>query len=261
MKKFGVLGYPVKHSKSPVIFTFLKNKFDLDFSYHALEIQPEEFSQSLDMLLSFDGLNITSPYKNKILEYCKGASPEVQTLRAANVVVKSQTDFYAHNTDIYGFMESLRDFDLRGKSALVFGSSGGARAVLMGLSQLGVDNISVKARRYDDLADLSFKEFDVAECTPNIVINATTIGLGKESLATEHKEFFTADYTKTQIAYDLIYHPAETPFLKFTKENQIPHAVNGLNMLVFQAVKAFEIWFDIKVENMRPLVAELKEIL
>src|SRR5690606_20628134 len=218
MKKFGVLGYPAKHSKSPVIFTYLKNKFGLDFNYHPLEISPDEFSQSLDMLMSFDGLNVTSPYKKMILEYCEAHSPEVQQLRAANVLVKSKMEFYAHNTDTYGFVESLNEFNLKGSSALVFGSSGGARATVLGLSQMGIEDITIKARRYDDLADLSFKEFDINECRPNIVVNATTIGLQQDALNSDHLEFFNVDYSNTELAYDLIYSPKETPFMKFAKE-------------------------------------------
>ncbi len=261
MKKFGVLGYPVKHSKSPIIFTYLKNKFDLNFNYYSLEISPDEFNQSLDMLMSFDGLNVTSPYKKSVLDYCEAQSPEVQSLQAANVLVKSQTDFYAHNTDVYGFIESLNEFHLKGRSALVFGSSGGARAVALALSQMGVEDISIKARRYDELADLSFKEFNINECEPDIVINATTIGFGQENLAQDHHQFFDANYSKTQLAYDLIYNPLETPFCRFAKEKEIPHTKNGLDMLIYQALKTFEIWFDIKVDKTRLLVPEIKEIL
>jgi shikimate dehydrogenase len=257
-KKFAVLGYPVKHSLSPKIFNILKEHFALDFSYELLEIKPENFLSSLETLKGFDGLNVTSPYKEKILEFCKSKSIEVETLRAANVLRKTPTDkFEAFNTDVYGFKESLKLCDVKNMKALVLGSSGAAKAAILGLNQLGVTDISVKARNYSSLKDLHIPFQEYVDQKPELVIQATTLGMG--SVSDEDLNFFKIDYSKTQIAYDLIYSPKETSFMQVSKTAGVPFVMNGESMLIHQALKTFDLWFDLKVE--KNVSAKIKEIL
>jgi shikimate dehydrogenase len=246
-KKFAVLGYPVKHSLSPKIFNFLGEFYNLDFSYEILEIEPKLLSDSFDTLKEFDGLNITSPYKEKILEFCKYKSSDVEALRAANVLKKKNADqFEAYNTDVYGFKESLSSWDLTGMKALVFGSSGAARAAILGLKQLGVTDITMKARNVNQYTDQK----------PNIVVQATTIGMTDTPV---DMNFFNVDYSDTEICCDLIYYPKITPFMDLSKKNNVEHVINGESMLIHQALKTFELWFDIKPD--KNAFSKLKEIL
>lgn len=258
MKKFAVLGYPAKQSKSPKIFSFLKEKFDLNFDYETLEIKPDDFKSSLSALQSYDGLNITSPYKNKILEITHKESPEVELLKAANVIKKVDGRFEAFNTDVYGFKESLKPFDLMEESVLVMGSSGAARAAILGLYQMGLKDIYVKARNYKDL-----KTFDVpfqiyTNQKPQVVIQATTIGLNGNP---DGEEFFNIDYSNVKLAYDLIYSPKETVFMKYAQKNNVEHILNGEDMLVLQALNTFDIWFGLTGEKRSNILESLKEIL
>lgn len=265
MRKFAVVGYPVSHSKSPDIFNFLKDHFHFegtenDFTYEKLEISPENFEKSKDLLLKYDGLNVTSPLKEEVLELSLKKSPEVELLKAGNVVKKYKNKFEAHNTDVYGFKESLEGHNVGDMSALVLGSSGGARAAILGLHQMGVKDIFVKARDYS-----GYKNFDIAVQKYNgqkaqIVVQATTIGMnGLKS--PKDLEFFNIDFSHTKIAYDLIYSPKQTEFMKIAEKNNVPVVMNGESMLVLQAFKTFEIWFGHQGEKSSVILEKLKEIL
>lgn len=259
-KKFAVVGCPVKHSKSPKIFNFLKDYFELDFTYDAIEIAPEDFKKHINELKEYDGLNITSPLKEKALEVSLKKSPEVEILKAANVLKKTKDIFEAHNTDVYGFKESLEEHHVTDMSALVLGSSGGARAAVLGLHQMGVKDIFVKARDYS-----GFKKFDIpvqayVDQKPEIVVQATTIGLNDVSTKKD-LDFFNIDYSKTKISYDLIYSPKKTQFMKISENNKIPYIMNGESMLALQALKTFEIWFGHQGEKTAGVFEQLKEIL
>ncbi len=276
--KFAVLGYPIKHSKSPKIFNFLKDYFEFtnsssDFSYDFLEIAPEDFLKSTEILKQYDGLNVTSPYKEKVLELSmlkfSKVSPEVEILKAANVLKKSKDKFEAHNTDVYAFKESLENHHVTEMSALVLGSSGGAKAAILGLYQMGIKDIFVKARDYS-----GFKKFDIPiqayrDQKPNIVVQATTLGLANTSSNTSSNtsqgekdlDFFNIDYSNTKISYDLIYSPKKTPFMEISLKNKVPHVMNGESMLALQALKTFEIWFGHQGSKTSNVLEKLKEIL
>lgn len=265
MKKFAVVGYPVSHSKSPAIFGFLKDHFEFtgtenDFIYERLEISPEKFESSSELLLKYDGLNVTSPLKEEVLKLSIKKSPEVELLKASNVLKKYKNKFEAHNTDVCGFKESLEGHNVGEMSALVLGSSGGARAAILGLHQMGVKDIFVKARDYT-----GYKNFDISvqpykNQKAQIVVQATTIGMNGLKNPND-KEFFDIDFSNTMIAYDLIYSPRETVFMKIAQENKVPVVMNGESMLALQALKSFEIWFGHQGEKNSLVLEKLKEIL
>lgn len=265
MKKFAVVGYPVSHSKSPDIFNFLKEHFEFsgtenDFTYDRVELSPQDFVKSKELLMQYDGFNVTSPLKEEVLELALKKSPEVELLRAGNVLKKYKNKFEAHNTDVYGFKESLEGHKVEEMSALVLGSSGGARAAILGLHQMGVKDIFVKARDYS-----GYKSFDIpiqeyAGQKIEIVVQATTIGMNGLKNAKD-LDFFNIDFANTKIAYDLIYSPKHTEFMKIAEKNNVPTVMNGEAMLALQALKSFEIWFGHQVAKSSNVLEKLKEIL
>jgi shikimate dehydrogenase len=253
--KFAVLGFPIKHSLSPKIFEVLREHYNLNFTYEILEIKPENFLKSIDTLESFDGFNVTSPYKEKILEFCQNKSSDVEVLRAANAI-KTGSKFDAFNTDLFGFKESLKTFDLKNTKALVLGSSGAAKASILGLSQLGVTEIFVKARNYSSLKTFKIPTQEYKNETPDLVVQATTIGL---NALNQNLEFFNVDYSKAKICYDLNYSPKITAFMQLSRKKGIPNILNGEDMLVYQALKTFELWFGIKPDD--TVKNKIKEVL
>ncbi len=245
-KKFAVLGHPIKHSLSPKIFECFKSATSVEaFTYEILDISQEEFNFS--QFENYDGLNVTSPYKAQVLEYVDKISYEAQVLGAANVLKKnSENKFDAYNTDVYGFKNSFaRSFNFgasRNQKILVLGSGGAAKSVFMALTQLGFENLCFKARSPTAFANFKIPvmEFDSSQIKPDIVINATTIGMGA---APAYKDFFKIDYSNVSLAYDLIYSPKETPFMKFAQDQGVSNTKNGEEMLILQAYETFRIWF------------------
>ena len=265
MKKFAVVGYPVSHSKSPDIFNFFKEHFEFagtenDFTYDRLEISPQGFAKSKDLLLQYDGLNVTSPLKEEVLELSLKKSPEVELLKAGNVLKKYKNKFEAHNTDVYGFKESLEGHKVEEMSALVLGSSGGARAAILGLHQMGVKDIFVKARDYSGYKNFDISVQEYSGQKTQIVVQATTIGMNGLKNPKD-LDFFNIDFSDTQIAYDLIYSPKQTEFMKIAEKHNVPLVMNGESMLALQAMKSFEIWFGHQVVKSSAVLEKLKEIL
>lgn len=268
MKKFAVLGHPVKHSKSPKIFGLLADRFQIPMSYDLVDISPEELLDSKEKLKSYDGFNITTPHKNNILELASQKVQEVQVLRAANVFKQSSSgEFVAYNTDVEGFVGSLRNYSLKGKTALVLGSSGAAKAAILGLYMLGVKDIFVKARNLDSLQGFEIPiQVYRSDLKPNVIVQATTIGLNKtfdEMSESKDLDFFNIDFSDADIAYDLNYAPKLTAFMEVAKKNNVPYVLNGEDMLMLQALKTFEIWFEksLTVVEKTKLMKDLKEIL
>ncbi len=195
-----------------------------------------------------------------MLKFSK-VSPEVEILKAANVLKKSKDKFEAHNTDVYAFKESLENHHVTEMSALVLGSSGGAKAAILGLYQMGVKDIFVKARDYSGFKKFDIPVQDYRDQKPNIVVQATTLGLVNTSQGEKDLDFFNIDYSNTKISYDLIYSPKKTPFMEISLKNKVPHVMNGESMLALQALKTFEIWFGHQGSKTSNVLEKLKEIL
>lgn len=243
--KFAVLGHPIRHSLSPTLFSKFKSIFSLkEFSYEILNVEPQNLN--FDLLSEYDGLNVTSPYKSQVLEFAKVKSQEVEILSAANVLKKTRDEkFEAFNTDVYGFQESLKallPFDPQDK-VLILGAGGAARAVCLALHQLGYKNLFFKARNQKafDGFTISIQNDEQTQVTPDIVVNATTIGMNGEN--TGYQDFFNIDFSKAKLAYDLIYSPKETVFMKLSQEKGVSKVVTGEDMLILQAYKTLNIWF------------------
>jgi shikimate dehydrogenase len=240
--KFAVLGHPVKHSLSPKIFSILKKEFSLNFDYQILDILPEQLAQQKDLLLQYDGFNITAPYKEKILEFANELSGDAEQLKACNVFHRQGNGFKAFNTDVFGFQKSFEDFQLSlNSNILVLGNGGAARAVGLGLAQMGFQNVKFRTR----------SSWEPINFLPQAVIQASSLGMNG-NWSEKDLTFFNfsdAALQRLEIAYDLIYHPKETIFLEKIKNRvDAVKTKNGLDMLIYQALKTFEIWFDEKLD-------------
>ncbi len=261
--RYGVLGYPILHSRSPEIFKILHNIFSVDLNYEILEIKPEEFIQKQKEILNqYDGLNITAPYKEKILEIADKKTSDVEFLRAANVIAKTQEGLLAANTDVFGFEQTIIEKAIPASwSVMILGSGGAARAVLLALVRQGFQKIGIVSRNHEKFLEIkkSFKEEfgfqhiqhlssqeDQTNFSAQIVINCTSVGMGN-FFSREDLRIFDLHFVP-QIAYDLIYFPPDTIFMEMMRE-QGSQAINGLEMLIYQAIQTFEIWFPEKFQK------------
>ncbi|WP_395060188.1 shikimate dehydrogenase family protein [Flavobacterium sp.] len=243
MKKLGLLGRNISYSFSQNYFTtkFKQEKIFDKFSYENFDIQNiDNFSTILKNNPELIGLNITIPYKEVIIPFLDELSENAQEIGAVNTIrISPNGKLFGDNTDFFGFNKSLEPLlKSRHKKALILGTGGAAKAVAFGLKKLNIESVFVSRQEKEDT--ITYNQIDANTFDDfQIIINCTPLGtFPKTELFPEIPyQYFTSKH----IAFDLIYNPEKTEFLK-KAENNGAMIKNGYDMLVFQAEKAWEIW-------------------
>ncbi|UFH34170.1 shikimate dehydrogenase family protein [Flavobacterium acetivorans] len=241
-KRFGLLGRNISYSFSKGYFTekFKKENAE-DCSYENFDI-PEinAFTELIKSNPNLKGMNVTIPYKESVLPFLDKLSKKAAQIGAVNTIkITKKGKLKGYNTDYYGFQKSLEPLlQAHHKKALILGTGGASKGVAFALEELGISYVFVSrapsenAIDYSQINDETFNEYQ-------IIINSTPVGTSPniDAFPLIPYEFFTQKH----IAYDLIYNPEETQFLKKAKEKGAK-IKNGLDMLIFQAEKAWSIW-------------------
>ncbi|GEC72673.1 shikimate dehydrogenase [Flavobacterium flevense] len=241
-KRFGLLGRNISYSFSKGHFTtkFEKEKYQ-GYTYENFDIQEiSAFPEIIKNTEHLKGLNVTIPYKEEVIPFLDKLSKKATKIGAVNTIkITKKGKLKGYNTDYFGFLKSLKPLlQPHHKKALILGTGGASKGVAFALEELGIGytfvsrNASEKAIDYSQLNADTFQEYQ-------IIINSTPIGTSPNIEACPDIPY--AFFTEKHIAYDLIYNPAETQFLKNAKEKGA-QIKNGLDMLIFQAEKAWEIW-------------------
>ncbi|GAA4070118.1 shikimate dehydrogenase [Flavobacterium cheonanense] len=241
-KKFGLVGKNITYSFSKKYFTekFSKELFD-DCTYENFDIPTiEEFPNVLKENPDLKGLNVTIPYKEAIIPFLDTMSDKAFRIGAVNVIrFTKKGNLKGYNSDWYGFKKSLEPLlQPHHKKALILGTGGASKAVAFALDKLGIFYTFVSREATENAIDynrVNVTTFDNFQ----IIINCTPLGTSPNT-----KEFPPIPYeffTEKHIAFDLIYNPEETQFLKKAKKKGAV-TKNGYEMLVFQAEKAWTIW-------------------
>jgi shikimate dehydrogenase len=257
----GVMGWPVAHSLSPRLHGYWLREHGIDGAYVPLAVRPERLASALRALpdLGFAGCNLTVPHKEASLNVLDEVTPEARRIGAVNTVrVRADGSLYGWNTDIEGFSQSLAaalpGWSLAGKPAAVIGAGGAARAVVAALTGLGATEIRLVNRttaRAEELARalggpiraLPWEHRSRALEGAGLLVNATTLGMaGQPPLEIE-----LAALPRTAPVSDIVYVPLETPLLAAARARGHP-VVDGLGMLLHQAVPGFEAWFGHRPE-------------
>lgn len=249
----GVIGWPITHSKSPLIHNFWLSKLGLDGHYSRFPVAPEGLHTAIRALpaLGIRGVNVTIPHKQAVMEALDEIAPAAKAIGAVNtVVVTAEGRLVGHNTDAAGFAEPLRDCALNGRPACVVGAGGAARAVLAALKDLGVSDVRVINRSVDKAESL-LAEFGVAGQVYGFDQSATALegaALVANTSSLGMKGYPPLDIDLTPVAgdavaYDIVYAPLETELLRQAKARGLK-TVDGLSMLVGQAADAFRLFYD-----------------
>lgn len=242
MSLYGLIGYPLEHSFSQQYFTEKFRREGITAAYSNFELA--DLSQLGELMSSnpaLKGFNVTIPYKSAIIPLLEDVDETAAAIGAVNVVkILPDGTTVGHNTDVDGFVSSLRPF-LRDKDisqALVLGTGGAAKAVTYGLRKLSIRPLSVS--RTPQKGDLTY-----ADLTPQLVseyrLIVNTTPLGMYPSVDEAPDIPYSAVSSGHICYDLIYNPAETLFLKKCAEHGAT-TINGLDMLHRQAEAAWDIW-------------------
>lgn len=255
----GVMGWPVAHSLSPRLHGFWLQEHGIDGAYLPLPVRPERLESALRALpdLGFCGCNLTLPHKEAALAVVDEVHAEARRVGAVNTVkVRTDGSLYGWNTDIEGYAESLvaglPGWSLAGEPAAVIGAGGAARAVVAALFGLGASEIRLVNRSPGRAAELARALGGPIRTLPwqqaaralegaGLLVNATTLGMtGQPPL-----EIDLGPLPRSAPVSDIVYAPLETPLLAAARARG-HKVVDGLGMLLHQAVPGFEAWFGLR---------------
>ena len=249
-----MLGHPISHSLSPTLHNAAFAASGVDWVFVALDVDAPQADTAIAGVraLGIDGLSITMPLKEVAAHAVDRLSPAAATLGAVNTVVREGDELVGYNTDGDGFLDALRvdhGWDPTGRSCLVFGAGGAARAVVLALAEAGAADVAVvnrtaaRAERAVALAGACGRIGSVADVAgADLVVNATPIGMaGAGADGATWDAAVDALRGPGQVVVDLVYYPALTPLLAAAQDRGA-RPVGGLGMLVHQAAHAFTLW-------------------
>ncbi|MEX2129358.1 MAG: shikimate dehydrogenase [Xanthobacteraceae bacterium] len=257
-RRAGVIGHPVAHSRSPVIHRYWLNEHNIDGDYTREDVPPEKIRTFLRNFATSGlvGANVTVPYKEAAFRALARAEPVAAALKVANTLWLEDGRLAGTNTDVYGFLANLDerspDWDVAAEQTVVLGAGGGARAVVFGLLQRGLGRVvvinrtraraeAIAAELGDRVTPASLNELPEWLEDADLLVNATTLGMtGQPPL-----EIDLAPMQDGAVVYDIVYVPLETPLLAAARARGL-RTVDGLGMLLHQAVPAFERWFGVR---------------
>lgn len=262
MKKFGLIGYPLGHSLSAVIHKAGFKSLGIEASYEILETPPDELVDRVKYFKrnDYDGFNVTIPLKLPISLFVQEVDKYADIAGAVNTVkINSDKTFKGYNTDAMGFKKAIpQNLDFSGANVALLGTGGASRAAVLALSELGVKYIGVYTRNIPNAMDYmaymrrKFPQIEFESHQIDLVrdlskyqllVNTTPIGmLGRSADMTPIEENVLRTMPANSTVYDVIYNPKKTILLKLAEKLGY-NTINGLDMLVYQAVAAQEIWF------------------
>ncbi len=259
MIQLGLIGYPLGHSLSPKIHTAALKASGLQGDYSLFPIHPDD-KQGLKDLFSrvrtgeIQGLNVTIPHKQNVIEFMDELTPTAKAIGAVNTICMRENKLIGDNTDAPGFLSDLKrvsnsSFSIP-HSALVLGAGGSARAVVYALLNDGW-NVTIAARRIEQAQQLAgsftnyqlkvadFSSFTRSVQNSSLLVNTTPLGMTPNIDASPLPE--NTVLSKNTFVYDLVYNPRETKLVRDAHAQGL-NASTGLGMLIEQAALAFEIW-------------------
>lgn len=275
-KNLGVIGYPIKHSLSPVIQNAAIAAAGLDYAYIAMPIAPEDLKTAVSGLkvANFSGFNVTIPHKVTIMQYLDEIDPVAEFIGAVNTVKIENGRLYGYNTDVIGFINPLlkEGFELKGKTVVIFGAGGASRAIICGLIQqkvahiiLGVRN-KVKGEKlaasFKDLISIEAydwrdEEFTAWLAKADLLVNTTPLGMFPNIDGVVPLEW--EKVKNDAFVYDIVYTPAKTRFLREAEEHG--HKIlNGEKMLAEQGGASLQYWTG-KEADVKVMVKALRKYL
>lgn len=275
-KVIGLLGWPVSHSLSPAMHNAAFEKAGLDYVYVCLPVKPENVREAVQGMrtLGIAGCNVTIPHKEAVVPFLDEISLEAQKIGVVNTIVNREGRLTGYNTDVYGFLRSLEEKNLTVKKArtVIIGAGGVACAITIGCSLNEADSITImdiipeKAAALSQRAQEAASQVSVNHVPPgsdalvqalehaDIIANATPLGMkeGDSLPLTPHQMGLIP---ATAVIFDAVYSVKGTRLAQAAKERGIAY-IGGMDMLLYQGVRAFEIWTGVS-----PDISVMKKVL
>ncbi len=251
MLHYGILAHPVSHSQSPQMHTAAFKHRGVDAVFKRYDISPESlntfFDQNFKKARNIEGLAVSIPYKETVIEFLDKTDESAQKIGAVNTVYWKEKRLCGTNTDWIGFSQSLAEqYDVEAKKVLILGAGGVARSIIFALREQRADQIIIVSKTENSAAGLAH-EFGVQWKKPEalqpeeyqLVINTTPLGMmGKyEKISPLPQDFWRSHLT----AFDAVYTPEKTRFLR-DAELAGSRIISGKNMFLYQGMEQFKIW-------------------
>lgn len=274
---FGIIGYPLSHTMSPYLHNFVAKRTALNFHYTTFEVKPGKLERAVEgaRALGIGGLNVTVPYKQKVIPLLDRISEEAKEIGAVNTIKNQGGELRGFNTDLLGFSRTLKEekVDLEGGKVVILGAGGAARAVLYSLIKKDIDQIVIYNRTLENARKLARElsekmgslEFSYHQLDENklrkdlenarLLVNTTPVGMYPK---TDKSPIEDVNLNKNLIVFDLIYNPPRTKLLA-RAETEGAKTINGLDMLIYQGIEALNIWMEREINT--GLVPDLRNYL
>lgn len=245
-KLAAVVANPIKHSLSPFIHNLAFDHVGENGVYLAFETSEIDLGSVIESIKILDmyGVNLSMPYKETAIQYMDELSEVAKLTGAINTIVNRDGKLFGTSTDGAGFFKSLKDYEVKDSDITIIGAGGAARSIIAEAAVQGARQITVYNRTYKPElfanypGNIVFKPLsDLTELTGDLLVNTTSLGMDGISLP------ITSDlkFPREMLVADVIYQPIETPLLTYAK-SQGNSTVNGLGMLLYQAVESFKLW-------------------
>ncbi len=264
-KVFGLLGNPIEHTSSPFIHQLFYDELGYNGIYNPFFVPEGELENAILGMkgLSIKGLNVTVPYKVEVMEFLDRVDAMAMHIGACNTIVREGEDFVGYNTDWIGLKMACdhESIPIEGKDVVIIGAGGSARAIAFMCQRESANSITILNRTVEKAEAIAAKvkavnqdveirtggldELDLV-LEGSVAIQTTSLGMHPkvDRCPIEDDEF----YSKVDFIVDIIYNPKETLFMKKGSRHGAK-TMNGLGMLYFQAVKAFELWTGLKLDK------------
>lgn len=289
---YGIIGYPLGHSLSPLLHNWGFQENKIEAAYTAWPMQEGDVKGFIDALkiLKIQGLSVTIPHKQSVMDYCDHLSKAAKDIGAVNTLYWKNGELWGTNTDIVGFLAPLKKMGIgeavKAQTALVLGAGGAARAVVAGLKDLGIPHIYIANRTFARAEALAQDFMDEDENSPNIIaipweeranymgeiiVNTTPCGMSSSnSDIADASPLSITDFEDARkilendaqenpclLAYDLVYSPLVTPFMQCAAKAGWK-TQDGLDMFVAQGCEQFRLWtgYSLAPDSARALLLE-----
>jgi len=250
MKKYLVIGNPIKHSLSPKLHNHWIEENNIDAMYDKKQLSENEIKGIINEVKNekINGINVTVPFKKSVIPFLDELTPLADEAQSVNTIFKKDNKVFGDNTDIGGFEKGLKhiNYSVKNKRVFILGAGGVVSSIIIALKRLRVAKIILSNRTKEKAENLKkrYSDLDIidwGETTDfNMIINATSLGLKND----DEIKLNYADIEPNKLFYDIIYNPNKTKFLSKAKQfgNQIE---NGKLMFIYQAQLAFKIWHNL----------------
>ena len=239
--KYALLGEKLSHSYSPLIHNEIFKDFNIDATYDLLEVSIDKLEDTVNLLRKdiYQGFNVTIPYKKEVMKYLDEISKEALEIGSVNTIAKVDGKLIGYNTDYYGFYNELLYFnvEVNNKDCYILGTGGASLAVYKALCDLG-GHVLYVSRNPKNENTITYKELENRNL--DVIVNTTPVGMYPNVDASPINSCLAK---KCKHVVDIIFNPRQTKLLKDSNSN-----MDGLFMLVGQAIKAEEIWQNKKYE-------------